>query len=64
MLAAVETAITARLSGGAVDSYSIGGRNLRYMSLLELFKIRDQLKSEVGAALGGSTNRIAFGEPT
>lgn len=47
LLDAVETAISARLSGGAVQSYSIGGRNLQYVSLKELYDIRDRLRAEV-----------------
>ncbi len=47
MLDNVETAINARLTGGAVASYSIAGRNLQYISLSELMKLRDKLKAEV-----------------
>jgi len=34
MLENVENAINARITGGAVQSYSIGGRNLQYVPLL------------------------------
>lgn len=47
MLAAVEEAIQARLSGGAVDSYEIKGRQLNRTPLPDLVKLRDQLKIEV-----------------
>lgn len=47
MLLAVETAIQARLSGGAVDSYEIRGRSLARTPLPELVVLRNQLKIEV-----------------
>lgn len=59
MLTAVETAIYARLNGGAVQSYSIGGRNIQYASLTELYKLRDRFKKEVNAANGLNTRTYA-----
>lgn len=47
MLIAVEAAIQARLTGGAVDSYEIRGRSLARTPLPDLVKLRDQLKIEV-----------------
>lgn len=47
MLFAVTEAIQARLSGGAVDSYEIKGRQLNRTPLPDLVKLRDQLKIEV-----------------
>lgn len=47
MLDNVENAINARMIGGAVQSYSIGGRNLQYISLNELIQLRDRLRQEV-----------------
>lgn len=47
MLAAVEAAIQARLSGGAVDSYEIKGRRLDRTPLPDLVVLRSQLKIEV-----------------
>lgn len=47
MLAAVEAAIKARLSGGAVDSYEIRGRSLARTPLPDLIALRNQLKVEV-----------------
>lgn len=49
LLVLVEAAIETRLSGGAVQSYSIRGRQLQYMSLQELRNFRDQLRREVSA---------------
>ncbi len=59
MLAAVEAAINARLTGGAVQSYSIEGRNLQYTNLTELYKIRTKLKAEV-ASETGTRNYVKF----
>lgn len=47
MLAAVEVAIQARLTGGAVDSYEIKGRRLDRTPLPDLVALRSQLKIEV-----------------
>lgn len=49
MLENVENAINARMTGGAVQSYSIGGRNLQYITLGELTKLRDKLRQEVAS---------------
>jgi len=51
----VELAINARLTGGAVQSYSIGGRNIQYISLSELLKLRDKLRQEIAGAKGTTT---------
>ena len=63
MLAAVETAITNRLSGGAVESYGIDGRNLKYCALDELYRLRIKLKAESTASLGPHVNYIDFQGP-
>ena len=64
MLDNIETAINARLTGGAVDSYTISGRDLKYCSLKELYEIRDKLKREVNAGVAkGSTNFAQFENP-
>ncbi|MBI4970805.1 MAG: hypothetical protein HZC17_03085 [Candidatus Omnitrophica bacterium] len=63
MLDNVENAINVRISGGAVQSYSIGGRNLQYIPLTELYKLRDQLKREI-AGSGGTTTYASFGNPS
>lgn len=62
MLENVEAAINARLTGGAVASYSIGGRNLQYISMRELMDLRDKLKAEVSAE-EGSRNYAGFKRP-
>ncbi|HOW42302.1 MAG TPA: hypothetical protein PLF03_01415 [Candidatus Omnitrophota bacterium] len=58
MLDNVEAAINARMTGGAVQSYSIGGRNLQYITLTELIKLRDSLRQEIVA--GGSGSRTSY----
>lgn len=63
LLAQVEAAISARMSGGAVQSYSIGGRNLQYISLSELRQLRDDLRREVSAGAGGARNYARFDNP-
>jgi hypothetical protein len=62
MLENVENAINARMSGGAVQSYSIGGRNLQYITLSELMKLRDKLRQEV-SSLAGRTAFAKFERP-
>lgn len=65
MLDNVETAINARLTGGAVQSYTIGGRNIQYCSLKELYDIRALLRRELNSsAPGSSTNYAKFEKPT
>ena len=61
LLDKVNEAIDVRLTGGAVASYSIGGRNLQYISLRELMDLRDKLQREVNAESStGTTNYIGF----
>ena len=63
MLDNVETAINARITGGALHSYSIGGRNLQYITLDELRNLRDQLRREI-AGSGENTTYASFGSPS
>ena len=49
----VQAAINTRLDGGAVESYSIDGRNLKYVSLNDLFAMRNKLTREVEIATSG-----------
>lgn len=62
LLDAVNTAIENILNGGAVASYSIGGRNLQRMSLSDLMSLRDKLQAETSAEQG-TTNYAKFEEP-
>lgn len=54
MLDALETAIYNRMVGGSVISYSIRGRNIQYMQLGEMRKMRDDLKKEIASERSGS----------
>jgi len=63
MLDNVENAINARMTGGAVQSYSIGGRNLQYISISELIKLRDQLRREI-AGSSDTTTYAGFDNPS
>ena len=63
MLDNVENAINARVNGGAVQAYSISGRNIQYIPLPELMKLRDQLRREI-ATSGGTTTYATFGSPS
>lgn len=64
MLDNVETAINNILAGGAVQSYTIAGRNLQRMSLKELREMRADLRAEVArSAAGGTSGLTEFSEP-
>ncbi len=64
MLDNVEAAINARLAGGAVQSYTIGGRNIQYCSLKELYDIRNLIRKELNNSTpGSSTNYASFKDP-
>ncbi|MCK9555005.1 peptidylprolyl isomerase [bacterium] len=62
MLENVENAINARMTGGAVQSYSIGGRNLQYISLSEMVALRDKLRQEIASG-SSRTTYVTFGDP-
>lgn len=64
LLDAVNNAIAARLSGGAVDSYRIGDRDLKYIPLPDLFNMRDSLRREIAAGNGGARNYGSFRRPS
>jgi hypothetical protein len=64
MLVKVNEAITAHLNGGAVQSYSIGGRNLQRTPLSELYKIRDRLERRIAQTSGPLTNYASFENPS
>lgn len=58
LLAQVDTAIEALLTGGA-SSYSIGSRTVTALDLGELFKQRELLQSQVDRESGGGIFRLA-----
>lgn len=63
MLDAVEEAMQAILTGGAVKSYKIGDRELERMSLPELTALRNQLRAEIGNESGNGTQYGSFKRP-
>lgn len=63
MLAAVNTAIHNLMTGGAVQSYTINGRDIQYFSLKELRDLRSELQHEI-ASESGSRNFATFKNPT
>lgn len=65
LLTAVNNAILAVLNGGAVQSYSIGGRNLQRYSLKELRDLKAELLAQLAAETsGGTTNYADFEDPS
>ena len=61
MLDAVNAAITARLAGGAVQSYSLeDGRNIQYITMTELLKLRDKLNAEAAGSILDRTSYANF----
>ncbi len=60
MLVKVNEAITNRLNGGAVQSYSIKGRNIQYITLAELYDLRSKLQTEISNAQGPADNFAGF----
>jgi hypothetical protein len=61
MLDAVNAAITARLAGGAVQSYSLeDGRNIQYITMTELLKLRDKLNAEAAGSISDRTSYATF----
>ena len=64
MLGKVNLAITARLNGGAVQAYTINGRNIQYVTLTELWKMREQLEQVIAAEAGGTRNYARLERPS
>ena len=61
MLDAVNAAIAARLAGGAVQSYSLeDGRNIQYITMTELLKLRDRLNTEAAGPISDRTSYANF----
>ncbi len=60
MLDQVKRVISAKLSGGAVDAYSISGRNIQYMSMPDLLALKRDLEKQFAAENGGSRNYAKF----
>lgn len=63
MLDNVRKAINAKLVGGAVQSYTISGRQLQNYSLDELWKLEENLGKRLAAEAGGGRNYAKFVNP-
>lgn len=59
----VETAIRTLASGGMVQEYTIGGRNLKRYKMGELLQLRDNLKAEVDRERRAEKVRQGLGNP-
>ena len=56
----IDDAINAKLTGGAVQSYSIGSRNLQHMTLRQLYEARREYAAVLAAEQGGTKNYGSF----
>ncbi|MGE0267881.1 MAG: hypothetical protein AB7S78_05460 [Candidatus Omnitrophota bacterium] len=63
LIVLIDKAIATRLRGGGVQSYSIGGRNIQYMTLSELRNLRADLGKQIAAENGGGRNYAKFVNP-
>jgi len=63
LLAQIEAAITALLTGGA-SSYSIGARTVTHLDLSQLFEQRRMLQQEVARASGQSVRYAKIMRPS
>lgn len=63
MLDNVRKAINAKLAGGAVQSYSISGRQLQNYSIDELWRLEENLVKRSAAETGGGRNYAKFVNP-
>jgi len=62
-LDAVQAAIRARISGGAVDEYTIGNRRLKRMQLNDLLMLESRLKAEVARERSAEMIANGMGNP-
>jgi hypothetical protein len=64
-LTAVQAAITARLAGGDVESYTLpDGTDVQMCSLKTLFDIAERLSGQAAVEAGGSRFRLARLRPS
>ena len=62
-LAAVQAAIRAMISGGAVAEYSIGSRSLKKMATTDLLQLESKLKAEVKREQAAALIANGLGNP-
>mgnify|MGYP006921299160 CR=1 FL=1 len=60
MLEAVNNAIYAKIHGGAIQAYTINGRNIQHMTLSELRLFRTELQNEINDTRGPARNLAKF----
>jgi hypothetical protein len=63
-LDAVNAAITARLTGSVVESYSVNGRSMQYAKLADLNALKRDLERTVAALSGAGSVQVQFARPT
>jgi hypothetical protein len=63
-LDAVNAAITARLTGSVVESYSVNGRSMQYAKLSDLNTLKRDLERTVGTLSGLGSVEVEFGRPS
>lgn len=61
MLPKIEAALLARANGDFVESYTIDGRSISTMGILELEQLRDRYARMVTAETGGAGGQIVLG---
>ena len=62
-LDAVQAAIRARISGGAVDEYTIGNRRVKRMEMTDLLMLESRLKAEVARERSAEMIANGMGNP-
>lgn len=62
ILDALNDAILAKIQGNVVQSYSVNGRDIRYMSLDQMRAFRRELMAEYGRSQG-ARNYVQFEDP-
>lgn len=60
LLEKVNTAIEAIMDGGAVQSYTVSGKNLQRYSLSELMALQQKLQSDIAMASAKRSTVIRF----
>ena len=63
MLENVDVAINVLMTGGAVQSYAIGGRNIQKMRLPELIELKKVLETRI-AGTKTRTSYASFDDPS
>jgi hypothetical protein len=62
-LAAVKKAISARIAGSAIESYTIGNRSLKYMAMTDLLALESRLQLKVSREKTAQAVANGLGNP-